>query len=158
MHAAKADQYLAQTATPLRRRQAKIDRLDGNLVEHDIAARREEALIGYEFAERVDCIEPALRAIRSNLNVDQWCRQNCGVDIRTMRRRKRLYRNWKEYETKRRELGTCGQTGLLFALSLIREQSAAIAMTGREVSVRSGLRVRPESQSGIAKLSQHEAD
>jgi hypothetical protein len=39
---------------------------------------------------------------------------------RTMRRRKRLYRNWKEYETKRRELGTCGQTGLLFALSLIR--------------------------------------
>jgi hypothetical protein len=39
MHAAKADQYLAQTATLLRRRQAKIDRLDGNLVEHDIAAR-----------------------------------------------------------------------------------------------------------------------
>jgi hypothetical protein len=83
MHAAKADQYLAQTATLLRRRQAKIGRLDGNLVEHDIAARREEALIGYEFAERVDCIEPALKAIRSNLNVDQWCRQNCGVDIRT---------------------------------------------------------------------------
>ena len=134
MNTAKADQFLSQTATLLRRRQAKIDRLDGNLVEQDIAARREDALIGCEFAKQVDQIEAALKTIGSNLNVDQWCKQNCGVNIRTMRRRKRLYRNWKEYETKRRELGECGQVGVPFGLSLIQGQSAAIAMTGQEVS------------------------
>jgi hypothetical protein len=142
MNTAKADQFLSQTATLLRRRQAKIDRLDGNLVEQDIAARREDALIGCEFAKQVDQIEAALKTIGSNLNVDQWCKQNCGVNIRTMRRRKRLYRNWKEYETKRRELGECGQVGVLFGLSLIQGQSAAIAMTGQEVSVRSAIRTK----------------
>jgi site-specific DNA-methyltransferase (cytosine-N4-specific) len=59
-----------------------------------------------------------------------------------MRRRKRLYRNWQEFEAKRRELGACGQTGLMFAASLIQEQSATVAMIGREASVQSVTRTK----------------
>jgi DNA methylase len=36
-----------------------------------------------------------------------------------MRRRTRLAKQWTEYETERRKLGQCGQSGLLFALSLV---------------------------------------
>ena len=42
-------------------------------------------------------------------------------------RRHSVYRNWNEYASKRVELGACGQTGRLFAPSLIQERSAAIA-------------------------------
>ena len=121
MNTVKAKQYLSHTATLLRRMRERVDRLDGNLVEQDIAARRQEALIGYEFAKQVDRIEAALQSIKSNLDLDQWCKQTCECDISTMRRRKRLFRHWREYEGKRRELGQCGQTGLLFALSLVKE-------------------------------------
>jgi DNA modification methylase len=121
MQTAKAKQYLSHAATLLRRMRERVDRLDGNLVEQDIAARRQEALIGYEFAKQVDRIEAALQSIKSNLDLDRWCKQTCECDISTMRRRKRLFRHWKEYEGKRRELGQCGQTGLLFALSLVKE-------------------------------------
>ena len=121
MNTVKAKQVLSHAATLLRRMREKVDRLDGNLVEQDIAARRQEALIGYEFAKQVDRIEAALQSIKSNLDLDQWCKQTCECDISTMRRRKRLFRHWREYEGKRRELGQCGQTGLLFALSLVKE-------------------------------------
>ena len=115
----------------------EVDRLDGNLVEQDIAARRQEALIGYEFAKQVDRIEAALQSVKSNLDLDQWCKQTCGCDISTMRRRKRLFRHWREYEGKRRELGQCGQTGLLFALSLVKDDHSDITTYRQALPVRS---------------------
>jgi hypothetical protein len=118
--------------------QTRVGRLDGALVEQDIAARKQEALIGWEFAKQVDKIESALKTMRSNSSVDQWCKQNCGCDISTMRRRKRLHKHWKEYEAKRRELGSCGQTGLLFALSLVSENTTVVAMNRRQAPERSG--------------------
>ena len=64
-------------APPVIRRgmQSKIDRLDGKLVEQDIAARRQEALIGYRFAQQIEAVEAALKSVKSNLNVDQWRKQ-----------------------------------------------------------------------------------
>jgi DNA modification methylase len=140
MNKAQAIQFLPQTAAALHRMQVKLDRLDGNLVEQDIAARKQEAQIGWEFAKLVDRIEGALRATGSNMNLDQWCKQEVGCDIRTMRRRKRLYKHWKEYEAKRRELGSCGQTGLLFALSLVANDTHEPATNGQPLSVRSRTR------------------
>ena len=138
MNTVKAKQVLSHAATLLRRMREKVDRLDGNLVEQDIAARRQEALIGYEFAKQVDRIEAALQSVKSNLDLDQWCKQTCECDISTMRRRKRLFRHWKEYEGKRRELGQCGQTGLLFALSLVKEDRSDQATDRQALPVRSG--------------------
>jgi DNA methylase len=137
MNTVTADQFLAQTVALLRRMQVKLVRLDGNLVEQDINARRQEADIGFEFAKRVDRIEASLKAVGSNLNLDEWCKQRCGCDISTMRRRKRLYKQWKEYEAKRRELGSCGQAGLLFALSLVSEEIRTIAINRQRLPVRS---------------------
>jgi site-specific DNA-methyltransferase (adenine-specific) len=127
--------------------QAKVDRTDGKLVEQDIAARRQEALVGLEFAKHVDRIQAALDSTKSNLSLDQWCRHTCGCDIGTMRRRKRLYRHWREYEVKRRELGACGQTGLLFALSLVRDDPPATGMN------RQGSPVRRDPGTGLTKFS-----
>jgi hypothetical protein len=137
MSTVKASQFLAQTAASFHRMQTRLDRLNGSLVKQDIAARRQEAEIGFEFAKLVDRIEASLKAVGSNLRLDQWCKQHCGCDISTMRRRKRLYKQWKEYEATRRELGSTGQTGLLFALSLVSEESHAIAMNGQHPPVRS---------------------
>src|SRR4051794_8283780 len=135
MSTAKANQFLTTTAASMRRMQIKLVRLDGNLVEQDIAARRQEAEIGFEFAKQVDRIEVSLKAIGSNLRLDQWCKHHCGCDISTMRRRKRLHKHWKEYETKRRELGSCGQAGLLFALSLVSDEPHAIATNRQAMPV-----------------------
>ena len=137
MDTVKAKQFLSHTATLLRRMREKVDRLDGNLVEQDIAARRQEALIGYEFAKQIDRIETALRSIRSNLDLDRWCKQACKCDISTMRRRKRLFRHWREYEDKRRELGQCGQTGLLFALWLVKDNHSVSGTDRQALPVRS---------------------
>jgi DNA modification methylase len=137
MNTLRANQFLSQTAASLRRMQSKLARLDGNLVEQDIAARRQEAEIGFEFARRFDRIEASLKFIGSNLTSDRWCKQHCGCDISTMRRRKRLYKQWKEYQAKRHELGSCGQTGLLFALSLVSEEARTIAMNRHRLPVRS---------------------
>jgi hypothetical protein len=95
MSAAKGSQFLSQTAQSFRRMQTKLDRLDGSLVEQDIAARRQEAEIGFEFAKLVDRIEASLKEVGSNLRLDQWCKQHCRCDISTMRRRKRLFKQWK---------------------------------------------------------------
>jgi DNA modification methylase len=103
------------------------------------AGRRLEADIGLQFAKAVDRIEDALKSTGSNQHIDQWCKSTCGCDIRTMRRRKRLHKQWKEYEAKRRELGQSGQTGLLFALSLVTEAKPNV-MNGQALSVRSPTR------------------
>jgi DNA modification methylase len=140
MNAAQANQCLAKTAASIRRMQTKVVRLDGNLDEQDIAARKQEAAIGWEFAKQVDKIEAALEATRSNVAIDLWCKQNCGCDISTMRRRKRLHKHWKEYESKRRELGSCGQTGLLFGLSLVGENTSNTVTNKHALPVRSAVR------------------
>jgi hypothetical protein len=44
----KAAQFLTDVAASLRRMHSRFCRLDGNLVENDIAARRIEADIGWE--------------------------------------------------------------------------------------------------------------
>jgi site-specific DNA-methyltransferase (adenine-specific) len=117
----KPSQFLDQTATRLKTLEAEIATLDGKLVEQDIAARRLEADAGYEYAMQVDQIGTALKACGRKLDVDQWCKQTIGVDADTMRRRRRLACRWTEYEAKRREMGQCGQSGLRFALSLVKE-------------------------------------
>ena len=152
MKAAEANQFLPHTAAALRRMQVKVDRLDGSLVQQDIAARRQEALIGHEFAIKYDRIEAALKATGSNLNLDQWCKQHCGCDISTMRRRKRLHKHWKDYEAKRLALGPCGQTGLIFALSLVSEEAAATAMNRQALPVRSLSRTNKASPPWLAHL------
>ena len=142
MNTVKAKQVLSHAATLLRRMREKVDRLDGNLVEQDIAARRQEALIGYEFAKQVDRIEAALQSIKSNLDLDQWCKQTCECDISTMRRWKRLFRHWREYEGARRELGQCGQTGLLFGLSLVKDDRSDLETNRQALPVRSHIRTK----------------
>ena len=154
MNTVKAKQYLSHTVTLLRRMRERVDRLDGNLVEQDIAARRQEALIGYEFAKQVDRIEAALQSIKSNLDLDQWCKQTSECDISTMRRRKRLFRHWREYEGKRRELGQCGQTGLLFALSLVKDDRSDPETDKQALPVRShiGTKMGPLTDSERCKF------
>jgi len=129
--------FLTQTAASLRRLTLKLDRLDGNLTEHDISARRIEADIGWQFAKAVDQIEAALSATGSNQRLDQWVKEHCGCDIGTMRRRKRLHKQWKEYESQRRKLGQCGQSGLLFALSLVSDEPNAYRNKQSRTTVRS---------------------
>src|ERR1700693_3390584 len=84
--------------------------------------------LGMSSPSRLTGSEAALQSIKSNLDLDQWCKQTCECDISTMRRRKRLFRHWREYEDKRRELGAGGQTGLLFALSLVRDERSILAI------------------------------
>jgi site-specific DNA-methyltransferase (cytosine-N4-specific) len=153
MNKAQANQFLPQATAALHRMQVKVDRLDGGLVEQDIAARKQEAQIGWEFAKLVDRIEGALKATGSNLKLDQWCKQEVGCDIRTMRRRKRLYKRWKEYEAKRRELGSCGQTGLLFALSLVANDIQEPATNGQSLSVRSPTRTSISRKTDAMNVS-----
>jgi hypothetical protein len=96
-----------------------LGRLDGSLVAQDISAHKIEVSIGWEFAKAVDRIEASLKAT---------------CDIGTVRRRKRLNRQWKDYDTavtplknkiRRRHLGHCGQNGLLLALSLVSADATA---------------------------------
>ena len=111
--------FLKRTIEWAREMQAPILKHDTNAVEQDIAARRHEADFGYEFYRRFDSIANALKHSGSRQTIDQWCKAEVGCDISTMTRRRRLYNKWDEYERKRREIGACGQHGLLFALSLV---------------------------------------
>ena len=116
----------------------EIAKLDTKLVENDIATRRIEAHSGWEFAQKVDQIETALRSSGRKLDLTQWCKQALGVDVSTMRRRKRLYRHWSEYEAKRREIGQCGQSGRPLALSLVKNGFSDTQRTGKVPPVLSG--------------------
>jgi site-specific DNA-methyltransferase (adenine-specific) len=155
MNKSTANQFLSRTAGLLHRMQTRVSRLDGDLVEQDIAARRQEALLGWEFAKQVDRIDAALKLIRSNLNIDQWCKQTCGCDISWMRRRKRLYKNWNEYEAARRGLGACGQMGLLFALSLVHDDQGRVvpALTRNFAPVRSVAGIREQSHIDTSRCT-----
>jgi hypothetical protein len=119
MSAIKPRQFLDLTAARLRSMEAEIAPVGTKLVEQDIAARRLEADIGWEFAQLVDQIETAVKAIGST--VPEWCKKTVKVSSTTMNRRRRLYKCWPEYEAKRRQLGDCGYSGLMFALSLVMD-------------------------------------
>jgi DNA modification methylase len=141
----RSDDFLDQTADRLKAMQAEISKLDTKLVENDIAARRIEADVGWEFAQKVDEIEAALKVSGQKLNVEQWCKKTLGVDIATMRRRKRLYRHWQEYEAARRKAGQCGQSGLVFALALIKDAMPEPQRTGTVLPVRSPTGTKPSA-------------
>lgn len=145
----KPTDFLHQTAIRLKAAEAEIKKLDTKLVEQDIAARRIEADVGWQFAQEVDQIEAALKASGGKLNVEQWCKQTVGVEITTMRRRKRLYKHWKVYEVERRKAGQCGQSGLLFALSLVQDAIPQPERTGKLSPVRSSTATKPK-RSGSA--------
>ena len=146
--------FLSRIASSIKAKQAEIIKLDTGLVENDIAARRIEAAVGWEFAQQVDAIEAALMASRQKLNVEQWCKRVIGVDISTMRRRKRLYRFWTDYEGKRREIGQCGQSGLLFALSLISDTKTQTERSGKAMPVRFQTGTEEPDTVSFERLSQ----
>jgi hypothetical protein len=98
-----------------------------------------EARIGWVFAQARDKIETALKAGGLKLNADEWCKKTIGRDISTMRRRIRLHRLWPEYVAKRRKKGQCGNSGLLFALSLVKEDHPKSEQTGKPNPVPSGV-------------------
>jgi DNA modification methylase len=135
---AQAAQFLADVAAKIHRMQAKHRRIVGSLVERDIAACRILAEIGWEYAKRVDKIEAALKATGSKVDISEWTKQNFACSRSTMERRKRLYKQWREYETERRRVGDCGQIGLKYAVSLIREEHHDTAINRPAVPIRSG--------------------
>ena len=120
-HIVRDTAFLDQTAARLNAMQAKITKLDTKLVEQDIAARRIEADVGWKYAQQVDEIVAALKSSGQRLNIEQWCKKALGIDTVTMGRRKRLYRHWNIYAVERRRAGQCGQSGLMFALALIKD-------------------------------------
>jgi hypothetical protein len=62
--------FLVETAASLRRMTVKLGRLNGSMVEHDIAARRPEADIGLAFAMKVEQIEASLTALDHNISIN----------------------------------------------------------------------------------------
>ena len=93
------------------------NRLDAQTVELDIRARWHEAQAGHQWALSRDHIIKECE--RRGISEEEWCKQELGCDIATMRRRVQLYRNWDEYVDKRRAEGHTEQWGLRHALSLI---------------------------------------
>src|SRR5258707_812205 len=62
---------LTKIGARLKAFEINISRLDGELVEQDIAARRLEAESGWEFAKEIDRIETALKMVGGTLDVSQ---------------------------------------------------------------------------------------
>jgi DNA modification methylase len=120
---------LRRLADELRRKFAAAQRLDGQLVEHDIAARRHEAAGGRLWANQRERIQRQLEKL--GIAESEWCKQELGCDINTMRRRVQLAKGWDQYERNRRNEGDNGQYGLYYGLSLIRIQSASAMTVGR---------------------------
>ena len=113
---------LRRLADELRREFAAAHRIDGQLVDRDIAARRHEAAGGRLWASQRERIQRQLEKL--GITEDEWCKQELDCDIGTMRRRVQLAKGWDQYERSRREEGSNGQCGLVYGLSLIRSQPA----------------------------------
>jgi DNA modification methylase len=120
---------LRRLADELRREFAAANRIDGQLVDRDIAARRHEAVGGRLWANQRGRIQRQLERLRITEN--DWCKRELGSDIGTMRRRVQLAKGWDQYERNRRNEGDNGQYGLYYALSLIRTQVGAAMSAGR---------------------------
>jgi hypothetical protein len=122
-------------ADELRREFAAAHRLDGQLVDRDIAARRHEAAGGRLWANQRERIQRQLENL--GITEGEWCKRELDCDIATMRRRVQLAKGWDQYEQNRRSEGNNGQYGLYYALSLIRVSSDS-AMTTVESTADSG--------------------
>ena len=127
---------LRRLADELRREFAAANRIDGKLVDRDVAARRHEAAGGRLWAKQRERIQGQLEKL--GITEDEWCKRELDCDIRTMRRRVRLARGWVQYETARRDAGSNGQYGLVYGLSLISSEPTASATNGHRLSIRSG--------------------
>ena len=95
------------------------------MVENDIAARRLEAQMSYEYAKKLDKIIEALKATGSKYNIYSWTKAITGRTRDWMQRRTRLYRYFDEYVAERREMGECDHSGIGFALTLIGRKQFA---------------------------------
>ena len=101
---------LRRLADQLRREFAAAHRIDGQLVDRDIAARRHEAVGGRLWARQRERVQGQLEKL--GITEDEWCKQELGCDIATMRRRVQLAKGWDRYEQNRRSEGNNGQYGL----------------------------------------------
>jgi hypothetical protein len=119
---------LRRLADELRREFAAAHRLDSQLVDRDIAARRHEAAGGRLWANQRERIQRQLEKL--GVTENEWCIRELGCDIATMRRRVQLAKGWDQYEQNRRSEGNNGQYGLYYGLSLIGASSDP-AMTTR---------------------------
>jgi hypothetical protein len=68
---------------------------------------------------------------RLGITENEWCKQELGRDIATMRRRVQLAKGWDEYERNRRSQGDNGQYGLFYGLSLTHIESGRAMNAGR---------------------------
>ena len=110
--------HLRRLADELRREFDAAHRIDGQLVDRDIAARRHEAAGGRLWANQRGRIQRQLEKL--GITENEWCKRELGCDIGTMRRRVQLAKGWDQYERNRRNEGDNGQYGLYYGLSLIR--------------------------------------
>ena len=94
---------LRRLADELRREFAAAHRIDGQLVDRDIAARRHEAAGGRLWANQRERIQRQLEKL--GITEDEWCKRELGCDIGTMRRRVQLAKGWDQYERNRRDEG-----------------------------------------------------
>jgi hypothetical protein len=103
---------LNRIADQLRREFAAAHRIDGQLVDRDIAARRHEAAGGKLWANQRERIQRQLEKLGATEK--DRCKQELGSDIGTMRRRVQLAKGWDQYERNRRSEGDNGQYGLYY--------------------------------------------
>ena len=94
---------LRRLADELRREFAAAHRIDGQLVDRDIAARRHEAAGGRLWANQRGRIQRQLEKL--GVTESEWCKRELGCDIATMRRRVQLAKGWEQYEHIRRTEG-----------------------------------------------------
>lgn len=136
-----AQAFLMRIAADVRREIAAAIRLDGQLVERDIAARRHEANGGRLWAAQRSRIQKELEKI--GIAEADWCKQHLGCSIQTMLRRRQLAKGWATYERMRKEAGANGQFGILYALSLIGLEPRVVATNSHRGTHR--MRVRSEA-------------
>ena len=119
--------HLCRLAGELRREFDAAHRIDGKLVERDIAARRHGWKVAELWANQRERIQRQLEKL--GITENEWCKQELGCDIGTMRRHVQLAKNWDQYERNRRKEADNGQYGLYYGLSLIRKQTPLAATT-----------------------------
>jgi hypothetical protein len=110
-------------------------KLDNSIIEQDIRSRWLEAQAGYRWAN----LRTRLRADykRRGISEEQGTQEDFHRSLQSMRRRVRLYRNWKRYETERRENPNGDYWGLLYGLTLI-PQNERYAPISRPAKAHSG--------------------
>ena len=109
--------YLNRVARAITRDLKAGDKLDGKLVELDIAKCRLHANVGLAWAKKRPRIQLACQML--GIDEDRWCREVLGRAIVTLQGYRQVGREWKRYVVQRRALGECGATGIDLARSLV---------------------------------------